>query len=581
MRLTLKNKKFKQLSAYYKPHFKVFFADLLFSILAAITAVTIPLLVRYIQTNLTVWNASVAARNILLVVAVMLALLLIEMYSTFFISYYGHVMGAKIEYDMRNRLFSHYQELSFSFFDNQKVGQLMSRVTNDLFDISEMLHHGPEEIVISAIKLFGSLSVLLIINWKLALVAFLPVPFMLVFAVSYNSKMKKAFVRNRARIADVNATIEDSLSGIRVVQSFANEELEVNKFKRDNANFVASKKNSYHYMSVYFTSLGAMTTLITILVAGGGGLLMLSGDVNLSDFIIFLLYIGNFTDPIKKLVALTEQLQNGLSGYERFTEMMDIEPEICDLPDAVELPDVRGDIAFENVSFSYNENELVFENLNLQVPAGEYVALVGPSGVGKTTLCSLIPRFYDVSSGSLSIDGYDVRKVTLDSLRSQIGVVQQDIYLFSGTVMDNIRYGRPLASDEDVIEASKLAGAFEFINNLPEGFNTDIGHHGVRLSGGQKQRLAIARVFLKNPKILIFDEATSALDNESERLVQASLERLAKERTTFVIAHRLSTVLNANRILVLSHEGIVEQGTHAQLMQLNGVYASLYRSAEI
>lgn len=577
----MKNKKFRQLSAYYKPHLKVFFADLFFSILAALTAVTIPLLVRYIQSNLTVWSASVAVRNILLVVAVMLALLLIEMYSTFFISYYGHVMGAKIEYDMRNRLFSHYQELSFSFFDNQKVGQLMSRVTNDLFDISEMLHHGPEEIVISAIKLFGSLTVLLIINWKLALVAFFPVPFMLVFAVSYNRKMKNAFVRNRARIADVNATIEDSLSGIRVVQSFANEKLEVDKFKRDNANFVASKKNSYHYMSVYFTSLGAMTTMITILVAGGGGLLMLSGDIFLSDFIIFLLYIGNFTDPIKKLVALTEQLQNGLSGYERFTEMMDIEPEISDSPDAVEISDVKGDIAFEDVSFAYNENELVFENLNLRVPAGEYVALVGSSGVGKTTLCSLIPRFYDVSSGRLTLDGHDVRDITLDSLRSQIGIVQQDIYLFSGTVMDNIRYGRPQASDEDVIEASKLAGAYDFIQHLPDGFNTDVGHRGVRLSGGQKQRLAIARVFLKNPKILIFDEATSALDNESERLVQASLERLAKERTTFVIAHRLSTVLNAQRILVLSREGIVEQGTHAQLMQLNGVYASLYRSAEI
>ncbi|NCC67891.1 MAG: ABC transporter ATP-binding protein [Clostridia bacterium] len=577
----MKNKKFRQLAVYYKPHLKVFFADLFFSILAALTAVTIPLLVRYIQTNLTVWNASVAVRNILLVVAVMLALLLIEMYSTYFISYYGHVMGAKIEYDMRNRLFSHYQELSFSFFDNQKVGQLMSRVTNDLFDISEMLHHGPEEVVISAIKLFGSLTVLLIINWKLALVAFLPVPFMLAFAVSYNHKMKKAFVRNRARIADVNATIEDSLSGIRVVQSFANEKLEVDKFKRDNASFVASKKNSYHYMSVYFTSLGAMTTLITILVGGGGGLLMLSGDVSLSDFIIFLLYIGNFTDPIKKLVALTEQLQNGLSGYERFTEMMDIEPEISDSPDAVEISDVKGDIAFENVSFAYNENELVFENLNLRVPAGEYVALVGSSGVGKTTLCSLIPRFYDVSSGRLTLDGHDVRDITLDSLRSQIGIVQQDIYLFSGTVMDNIRYGRPQASDEDVIEASKLAGAYEFIQNLPDGFNTDVGHRGVRLSGGQKQRLAIARVFLKNPRILIFDEATSALDNESERLVQASLERLAKERTTFVIAHRLSTVLNAQRILVLSREGIVEQGTHAELMQLNGVYASLYRSAEI
>lgn len=577
----MKKKNLNTILQYYKPHKAMLFKDLFFAIFGAAISIVIPLLVRYIQSNIFVWDSGTALKMILIVIAAMLLLFLIEMYCTHFVAYYGHIMGVKIEYDMRNKLFTHYQQLSFSFFDNQKVGQLMSRVTNDLFDISELLHHGPEEIVISIIKLFGTLAVLLMINWQLALLAFLPVPFMLCFAVSYNAKMKKAFILNRARIADINSTIEENLSGIRVVQSFANEQIEVDKFTFENTRFVDSKKNSYHYMATYFTVLGAMTTFITILVAGAGALLMLFGMADIKEFVVFFLYIGNFTDPIKKLVAFAEQLQSGLSGYQRYTEMMEIEPEIQNSPDAVDITDVRGDIRFENVSFAYNENEEVFHNLNLDVPSGEYVALVGSSGVGKTTLCSLIPRFYDVTEGKIFLDGRDMKSITLESLRSNIGIVQQDVYLFSGTIMENIRYGKPGATDEDVLEAAKSANAYDFIMELPEGFNTDTGQRGVRLSGGQKQRIAIARVFLKSPKILIFDEATSALDNESERMVQESLEKLARERTTFVIAHRLSTVLNAHRILVLTPEGIAEQGTHAQLMEKGGYYASLYRSAAI
>ncbi|MEG1316161.1 MAG: ABC transporter ATP-binding protein [Oscillospiraceae bacterium] len=581
MEVSVKKSKLKTLMSYYKPEKKLFAADMLFAILGAVITILIPLMVRYIANEVVYWDSARALKTILIIVGILLVLMLIEMYCNYFIAYYGHLMGAKIEYAMRNKIFAHYQKLSFSFYDNQKVGQLMSRVTNDLFDISELLHHGPEELVISIIKLLGSLAVLLVINWQLALIAFVPVPFMLCFAVKYNRKMKTAFVRNRARIADINAIVEDNLSGIRVVKSFANEEAEKQKFMRGNAKFVASKKDSYHYMSIYNSVLGAMTTFITIAVAGAGTALLTLNLVSISDLLIFLLYINNFTDPIKKLVFVTEQFQNGFSGYERFSEIMDIEPEIFDAPDATELCNVRGDIRFDNVSFHYSEGGTVFENLNLFIPAGDYVALVGLSGVGKTTICSLIPRFYDVSGGSLSVDGTDVRSLTTKSLRDHVGIVQQDIHLFAGTVMENIRYGKPEASDEEVIEAAKNANAHEFISALPEGYETDIGQRGVKLSGGQKQRLSIARVFLKNPPILIFDEATSALDNESERMVQDSLEKLAKNRTTLVIAHRLSTIRNARRILVLTENGIAEEGSHTELMEKGGLYAALYDAAKV
>lgn len=575
----MEKSKYRSLLDYYKPHRTLFFADLFFAILGAAITVILPLLIRYMTHTVVTWEAGLALKTIFGIIGLMLLLLLIEMGCNYFMTYYGHIMGAKIEFRMRNQIFEHYQKLSFSFFDDQKVGQLMSRVTNDLFDISELLHHGPEEIAVSAIRLFGSLIILLAINWRLALIAFAPIPLMLAFAIVYNRKMKRAFVRNRERIGEINATMEDSLSGIRVVKSFANEKLEIQKFRTGNERFVDSKRDSYGYMSTYHTVLGAMTTFITIAVAGAGAALSITGHVSVADLLVFILYISNFTEPIRKLVFITESFQNGLSGYDRFYEMLSISPDIADAPGAKDLGDVQGDIRFEEVSFRYSGGEPVFENLNLTVPAGDYVALVGSSGVGKTTLCSLIPRFYEVSSGRITVDGRDIRELKLKSLRDHIGVVQQDVYLFADSVMDNIRYGKPDATDEEVIEAAKRADAHDFIQSLPEGYATNIGQRGLKLSGGQKQRLSIARVFLKNPPILIFDEATSALDNESEHVVQESLEKLAKNRTTFVIAHRLSTIQNAKRILVLTQNGIAEEGSHTALLAQNGVYASLYKAA--
>ena len=507
----------------------------------------------------------------------MAVLIILEFYCNYFIAYYGHIMGAKMEYNMRNEIFAHYQKLSFSFFDNQKVGQLMSRVTNDLFEISELFHHGPEDIVISIIKLIGSFSILLSINWRLALVAFAIVPVMLVYAFYFNIKMKRAFVKNRARIADINAQIEDNLSGIRVVKSFANEEMEMDKFKVGNDRFVESKRESYRYMGLYHSGLGAFTTFISVIVIAVGAVFITTNLISITDLITFLLYINNFTEPIKKLINFTEQFQNGASGYTRFLEILSINPDITDKPDARELINAKGNITFENVYFHYDEHsETVLSNLNLHVNSGQYIALVGTSGVGKSTLCSLIPRFYDVSSGRILIDGEDIRDYTLKSLRNNIGIVQQDVYLFAGSVMDNIRYGNPHATDAEIVAAAQNANAHEFIMNLPEGYDTNIGQRGVKLSGGQKQRLSIARVFLKNPPILIFDEATSALDNESEKVVQESLEKLAKNRTTFVIAHRLSTIRNAEKILVLSENGIAESGSHEELLAKEGIYAELY-----
>lgn len=573
----MKEKKWGKFLSYYQPYKKIFAADMFFACLGAGVTLIIPLLIRYITNDVIYLEASESMRMILTLAGIMVLLIILECYCNYFIAYYGHMMGAKMEYNMRNEIFGHYQKLSFSFFDNQKVGQLMSRVTNDLFEISELFHHGPEDIVISIIKLVGSFSILLSINWKLALVAFGIVPVMLVYAFYFNVKMKRAFVKNRARIADINAQIEDNLSGIRVVKSFANEEIEMDKFKAGNNRFVESKKESYRYMGLYHSGLGAFTTFINVIVIATGAIFITKSIISITDLITFLLYINNFTEPIKKLINFTEQFQNGASGYTRFLEILSIHPDIIDKPDAKELVNAKGSITFRNVSFHYEEHsETVLSNLNLHVEAGEYIALVGTSGVGKSTLCSLIPRFYDVSAGEILIDGTDVRHFTLKSLRNNIGIVQQDVYLFTGSVMDNIRYGRPDASDAEIVAAAQNANAHEFIMNLPEGYDTYIGQRGIKLSGGQKQRLSIARVFLKNPPILIFDEATSALDNESERVVQESLEKLAKGRTTFVIAHRLSTIRNAKKILVLTENGIAESGTHQDLLLQNGIYADLY-----
>ena len=573
----MENRKWKKFFSYYKPYKKLFAADMFFACLAAAITLIIPLIIRYITNDVIYRAPDESLHTIFMLSGVMLILILIEFFSNFFITNYGHMMGAKMEYDMRNEIFGHYQKLSFSFFDNQKVGQLMSRVTNDLFEISELFHHGPEDLVISIIKLIGSFIILLTINWRLALTAFAIVPVMLIYAFYFNVQMKRIFLKNRARIADINAQIEDNLSGIRVVKSFANEEIEMDKFRAGNNNFLESKKENYKYMGLYHSGLTAFTTLITVIVIASGAVFITKSIISITDLITFLLYINNFTEPIKKLINFTEQFQNGVSGYTRFLEMLSINPDIVDKPDARELINAKGDILFKNVSFHYEDHtEMVLSNLNLHVKPGEYVALVGTSGVGKSTLCSLIPRFYEVSDGQILIDGTDIRNFTLKSLRNNIGIVQQDVYLFTGSVMDNIRYGRPDATEAEIVAAARNANAHDFIMSLPDGYDTYIGQRGIKLSGGQKQRLSIARVFLKNPPILIFDEATSALDNESEKVVQESLEKLARNRTTFVIAHRLSTIRNAEKILVLTEDGIAESGSHEQLLNKGGIYADLY-----
>lgn len=570
-------KNIKKMMGYYRPYMKIFWADMFFAMISALVALTIPLVVRYVTSTLIYMPAEEILNKILWIALGLILLLTIDAYSRFFIGNYGHVMGAKIEYDMRAEVFGHMQKLSFSFFDDQKVGQLMTRITTDLFEITELLHHGPENIILSVLKISGALIILLGINPWLSLAAFLVLPIMFLFAFFLNRKMRKAFRENRKKIAEINAQIEDNLSGIRVVKSFANEEIENEKFKIGNNGFLSAKKNSYHYMGAFQSGVGVFTTLIQVNVIIFGGILIAKGQVNVSDLITFLLYIGVFTEPIKTLVDFTEQFQNGYTGFERFREIMDTQPDIEDEKGAIELPKVEGNITFKDVSFRYNDNsQEVLNQINLEVPAGSYMALVGSSGAGKTTLCSLIPRFYDVTAGSILVDGYDIRKVTQKSLRNQIGMVQQDVYLFAGTIYENILYGKPEATKEEVIEAAKNANAHEFIMSFPEGYDTDIGQRGIKLSGGQKQRLSIARVFLKNPPILIFDEATSALDNESERVVQESLEKLAKNRTTFVIAHRLTTIQNAQKILVLTEEGIEESGTHEELLAKGGIYEKLY-----
>jgi len=571
----------KKLVSYYKPYKKVFLADMFFAIMASFIALLIPLVVRYVTAKVIYMPAEQVVKTMIIIAIVVGILILFQCYCNYYIANYGHVMGAKIEYDMRAEIFGHFQKLSFSFYDDEKVGQLMSRITSDLFDITELLHHGPENVTISVIKIIGALAILLSINVRLALIAFLLVPFMLVYAYFFNKKMKQAFRVNRIKIAEINAQIEDNLSGIRVVKSFANEDLENKKFKVGNDAFLEAKKNNYKYMGGYNSGLTAFTTMINLLVIVSGGLMITKDMISVTDLVTFLLYINIFTDPIKTLIDFTEQFQNGYSGYERFLQILSIEPEIKDSENAVSINNVKGDIKLEDVSFKYNDSShRVLKHINLEVKAGSYVALVGSSGAGKTTLCNLIPRFYEATSGKITIDGKDIKDIKLKNLRDNIGIVQQDVYLFVGTVYDNIRYGRPDATREEVIAAAKEANAYNFIMSLPNGFETDIGQRGIKLSGGQKQRISIARVFLKNPPILIFDEATSALDNESEKIVQESMEKLAKNRTTMVIAHRLSTIRNAEKILVLTDKGIEEQGTHKELMEKHEIYYDLYNVIE-
>lgn len=568
--------RFRKFLSYYKPYKKLFLTDMFCAMIGAAITLAFPMITRYI-TGVILVQEPIDVQRIYVLGAIMIVLVIIEFFCNFYVTYQGHVMGTYMERDIRNELFEHYQKLSFSFYDEQKTGQLMSRITNDIFSLTELYHHGPEDIVISLIKFIGAFIILSTIDLKLTLIVFAFIPVMGGFAFYYNKKMKKAFKRNKQRIGDINARIEDNLSGIRVVKSFANEDEEMHKFKIENMNFVDSKRNSYYYMGKYHSGLGVFTSLITVAVIFFGTLFISQNSITTPDLIAFVLYITNLIDPVKKLINFTEQFQEGATGFERFMEILEIEPDIQDADDAVELQNVEGHVVFDHVGFRYNEKlDYVFQDLSLDVKPGDYIALVGSSGVGKTTICSLLPRFYEVTQGNIYIDQQNIKNVTMKSLRNNIGIVQQDVYLFAGTIMDNIRYGKFNATDEEVIEAAKKANAHDFIMELPDGYDTDCGQRGVKLSGGQKQRLSIARVFLKNPPILIFDEATSALDNESEHIVQQSLESLAQNRTTFVIAHRLSTIKNAKRICVLTEKGIEEEGTHEELLEKNGQYAYLY-----
>lgn len=563
--------------SYYKPYTRLLLTDLACAVIVSAITLILPLCVRYITVNVLDGHPSDALIQIYWIGALMLVLVLIHTFCDMYIGYKGHVMGAMMESDMRSELFEHYQKLSFRFYDEQKTGQLMTRTTNDILSLTELYHHGPEDLLISLLKFAGAFVILININAKLAVIVFLFLPVMALHAFYFNRKMNVALRKSKDRIGDINAQVEDSLAGIRVVKSFTNEQVEVRKFARANERFVQSRKEGYKSETYFAEGMSAFTNLITIAVIVFGGAAIVNASLALADLLTFFLCIGILIEPIQRLVNFARLYQEGITGFDRFMEILETAPEIVDSEDAIELTHAEGSIEFQNVSFKYkDEYDFVLQDLVLDIKAGEYVALVGPSGVGKTTLCSLIPRFYEASAGSILIGGIPIVDISQRSLRQNIGIVQQDVYLFAGSVMENIRYGRMDATEEEVVEAAKMAYAHDFIMSLPDGYDTDIGQRGVKLSGGQKQRLSIARVFLKNPSILIFDEATSALDQESEKAVQHSLESLKENRTTIVIAHRLSTVRSAHRILVLSENGIGEQGTHDELLMQGGTYAKLY-----
>lgn len=570
--------RFKKFLSYYRPYRRLLLIDLLCAFAVSAITLMLPLCTSYITKNILAANAPDALQQIYAMGAVLLALVILYTLCNTFVDFQGHMMGTLMESDMRRELFDHYQKLSFRFYDEQKTGQLMSRLTNDLFSLSEFYHHGPEDLAIGALKFIGVFILLFSINVEITLVIFLFLPIVGVYAFYFNRKLNIALRVSLERIGDIHAQVEDSLAGIRVVQSFTNEGLERTKFAHENHRFVENRRHGYRSEAYFYGGMIAFTQLITIGVVVFGGIAILNATLDLADLLTYLLCIGILIDPIQRLVNFARLYQEGTTGFNRFMDIMEIAPDIADAPDAVDLGPVRGCIEFREVSFKYrDDHSYVVKHLSLKIEAGEYVALVGMSGVGKTTLCSLIPRFYEVRAGDILIDGQDIRSVTLRSLRRNIGLVQQDVYLFAGSVADNICYGKPDASMAEIIAAAQQAHAHEFIMALPQQYATDIGQRGIKLSGGQKQRLSIARVFLKNPPIIIFDEATSALDNESEQAVQEALEALRVNRTTLVIAHRLSTVRHAQRILVLTDEGISEQGTHDELIALDGVYAGLYK----
>ena len=570
---------FQRFMPYFRPYMGVMLLDLFCATLTTVCDLVLPLIVRFITSAVTSDAAALTISVVLRLGAVYLLLRVIDTAAYYYMQSIGHVMGSRIESDLRRDLFSHYQELSSDFYDNTKIGQLMSRITTDLNDITEFAHHMPEELLIVVLKVVVAFVILCGSSVLLTVIIFAVLPLMVYFSNKFAKKMRASFKASRHELGELNSQVEDSLSGIRVVKSFANEELEKEKFAERNSVFLRIKKGMYHNMAGFHSVTRLFDGVMYILVVVLGAVFMIHGRISAPDFVAYLLYVQTLLTSIRRFVEFTEQLQRGMTSFERFDEVMHEPVTIQEKPNALELDGVRGEIEFDDVSFAYESTrEQVLTNIRLRVQPGESVALVGPSGSGKTTLCSLIPRFYDVTSGAIRIDGHDVRDFTLKSLRSHIGVVQQDVYMFSGTVLNNIEYGKPGASREEIIRAAKLAGAHEFISELENGYDTYVGEHGLKLSGGQKQRISIARVFLKNPPILILDEATSALDNESERLVQQSLEKLMHGRTTFTIAHRLTTIRSADKILVLTDEGIVEQGSHAELMaRKDGVYHRLYQ----
>lgn len=570
-------KTLKRFIHYYTPYRAIFFLDLLCATVISAIDLAYPQILRTLTNTLFTKSSSTILSALIPIAIGLFLMYVLQSLCKYYVSCQGHMMGARMERDMRQQLFDHYEQLSFSYYDQHNSGQMMSKLVSDLFDISEFAHHGPENLFISIVKIVGSFVFLFLINWRLAIPLAILVVCMFFFSLKQNRRMQQTFLENRRKIGDVNASLQDTLAGIRVVQSFANEDIERKKFYKSNHDFLKSKDDNYRCMgsfmswNLFFQGMMYLTTLVF------GGFLISKGLMNVGDLAMYALYIGIFISPIQILVELTEMMQKGLSGFRRFLDVMDTKPEIEDAKDATPLTNVQGFVSYENVSFHYSDDETpVLSDVSFQIEAGKSIALVGPSGSGKTTICSLLPRFYDVTEGRITIDGKDVRSLTLNSLRNQIGLVQQDVYLFCGTVRENIAYGKPDATMDEIIDAAKKANIHDFIEELPDGYDTFVGERGTRLSGGQKQRISIARVFLKNPPILILDEATSALDNESERWIQQSLEELAKNRTTITIAHRLSTIRNADEILVVADNRICERGTHDELVAKNGIYAHYY-----
>ena len=567
---------FQKFIQYYKPYKKVFIFDLICAAFISLVDLAYPQILRSLTKTLFLKDASTILKTLPVIGGILFICYVFQAFCKYYVSCQGHIMGAQMERDMRRKLFDHYEKLSFSYYDQHNTGQMMSRLVSDLFDISEAAHHGPENLFISLVKIVGSFIFLFIIQWKLAIILLVIVLLMIFFSAKQNRRMQATFLDNRRKIGDINASLQDSLSGIRIVQSFANEDIEREKFRLGNEAFLDSKRDNYHAMGSFQsgnTFFQGMMYLVTLLA---GGYFIALGQMSAADLAMYALYIGIFISPIQILVELTEMIQKGMSGFIRYQAIIDIEPEITDCVDAVDMKHPDGDICYHDVSFSYEDNEIVLNNIDFTIKSGKSVALVGPSGGGKTTICSLLPRFYDITDGSITIGGQNIKNIKLESLRNSIGIVQQDVYLFGASVKENIAYGKPDATFDEIVEAAKKANIHDFIMTLPDGYDTFVGERGTRLSGGQKQRISIARVFLKNPPILILDEATSALDNESEQHIQKSLDALSKNRTTITIAHRLSTIQNADEILVIDGQTIKERGTHEELITFGGLYAKYY-----